>query len=100
MAAALFAILISGVLLDANDKPLPKYPLVFFNSADGKPVKVTTNENGKFQVKLEPGTYRSEFGQFTVDKNTSTLKLKERPRGPLMIDVIRGDVILPKGPRG
>ena len=99
----LLAILISGVLLDANDQPLPKYDLVF-TSADRKLIKVITDENGKFQVDLAPGTYRThgqllgsgnfilqyQFGLVTVDKNTSTLKLKEPPQEPVKIKVIDG----------
>ncbi len=82
-------------MLDQQDKPMPKYALVF-TSADRKLVKVTTDENGKFQVDLAPGTYRIhgellgsgnfilhyQFGLVSVDKNTSTLKLKEPPQKP------------------
>ena len=80
----LLAVLISGVLLDLSDKPKPNYQLVF-TATDGKLFKVITDENGKFQVDLKPGTYRYEFGSFTVDKKTSTLKLRDR-----VIEVIKG----------
>jgi hypothetical protein len=103
----LLAVLISGVLLDANDQPMPKYQLAF-TSADGKLIKAITNKDGKFRVNLAPGTYRFQFGLITVDKNTSTLKLHEPP--PVIeapkppephIEVILGtqrDLLL--GPRG
>jgi len=75
----LLAVLISGVLLNSNDKPLPKSYLAL-TATDGKLIQVRTDENGKFQVDLAPGTYRYQWGLFTVDKNTSTLKLKlDRP---------------------
>jgi hypothetical protein len=108
--AVLLAVLISGVLLDANDKPMPKYQLVF-TDGDLKVIKVMTDENGKFQVDLEPGTYRSQFGPFTTvrqGQKTCVVNLRARPE-PLKtpapcIEIIwgkqRADVILPKGPRG
>jgi hypothetical protein len=82
---ALLSVLISGVLLNNMDAPMPKYHLAFI-SADGKLTKTTTDKNGKFRVHLAPGTYRFQWGLFTVDKNISTLTLKERPE----IKVIRG----------
>jgi|RhiMetdeSRZDD1v2_1073273.scaffolds.fasta_scaffold700003_1 hypothetical protein len=108
MAAALLAVLISGVLLDSNDKPLPKHYLAFVLPND-KWLEVVTDKDGKFRVNLAPGTYDyrlgglNKAGQITVYKSTSTLKLKEPPKEPNVIKVIRstqGDVILPKGPRG
>jgi hypothetical protein len=114
----LLAVLISGVLLDSKDMPMPKYPLAIV-SADGKLISVTTDKNGKFRADLAPGTYRVQLvldgtvESITVDKSISKLKLHRplppgvietpKPPEPHVIEVIRGsqgDVILPKGPRG
>ena len=106
----LLAILISGVLLDSNDRPMPEYHLVFA-ATNGKLIGVVTDKDGKFQVDLEPGTYRSQFGPFTTvrqGQKTCVVNLRARPE-PLKtpapcIEIIwgkqRADVILPKGPRG
>jgi hypothetical protein len=91
----LLAVLISGVLLDTNDKPMPKYELVF-SDANLNLIKVTTDKDGKFQVNLAPGTYRFQIEgdpqSITVDKSTSRLKLQQQPkraRDP-RIEVIEG----------
>jgi hypothetical protein len=74
------------------------YHLTFI-SADGKLIEaITTDKDGKFQVKLEPGTYRLQIGfdgtveSITVDKNTSILKLKHPapPPPPHVIEIIQG----------
>jgi hypothetical protein len=107
------SLLISGVLLNPMDAPMPKYHVAFI-SADGKLIEViTTDKDGKFQVNLAPGTYRVQIGfdgtyrfdpnlekaeTITVDKSTSTLKLHQhapvieapRPPEPHIIEVIQG----------
>ena len=107
------SLLISGVLLNPMDAPMPKYHVAFI-SAKGKLVEViTTDKDGKFQVDLAPGTYRYRIGlngtyrfdadlenaeTITVDKSTSTLKLHQhapvieapRPPEPHVIEVIQG----------
>jgi hypothetical protein len=107
----LLAVLISGVLLDTKDMPMPKYPLAFV-SADGKLISVTTDKDGKFRVDLPaPGTYRVQLvldgtvESITVDKSTSKLKLHRRandPHDPHVIEKIqgtqRGDFNLPLRP--
>jgi hypothetical protein len=89
----LLAILVSGVLLNTNDKPMPQYQLAF-TSADGKVIKVITDKEGKFQVDLEPGTYRYQFGLITVGQKTCGVVLKARPEPPKTpepcIEIIRG----------
>jgi Carboxypeptidase regulatory-like domain len=115
----LLAILISGVLLDSNDRAMPNYHLVF-TSADGKLfIEAMTDKEGKFRVFLAPGTYRFQIAQngyypelekadkITVDENTSTLKLKlhqpqqAQPPEPHVIEVVPGIQRLysPLGPR-
>jgi hypothetical protein len=80
---ALLAILISGVLLNQADMPLPSYQLVF-SDANLKLIKVTTDKDGKFRVDLAPGTYRFQIEgtlqSITVDKSTSRLKLQQQQR--------------------
>src|SRR5262245_61902401 len=107
------SLLITGVLLNQMDMPMPKYHVTFI-SAKGKLVEViTTDKDGKFQVDLAPGTYRYRIGlngtyrfdpdlekaeTITVDKGTSTLKLHQRapvieaprPPEPHIIEVIQG----------
>jgi len=89
---ALLAILVSGVLLNNMDVPMPEYHLVFaddthFVSADNrKLIGVVTDKDGKFQLDLAPETYRlnlclDDIDEYNidvlpVDKNTITLKLK------------------------
>jgi Carboxypeptidase regulatory-like domain len=79
----LLAILVSGVLLDANDQPMPKYELVF-TDAKLNLIKVTTDKDGKFRVNLAPGPYRVQIEgslqSITVDKGTSRLKLQQQQR--------------------
>jgi hypothetical protein len=79
----LLAVLISGVLLDTNDQPMPKYELVF-TDVNLKLIKVTTDKDGKFQVNLASGTYRYQVEgspqSITVDKSTSRLKLQKQQR--------------------
>jgi len=97
------AVLISGVLLNNANAPIPNYPLVF-TSSDDKLIKTITDKEGKFQVELEPGVYDVIGQSITVGNYTSTLKLKqppfvEAPKSPHVIEIIRGnqgDVILPK----
>jgi hypothetical protein len=69
-----FAVLISGVLLNPMEVPIPNSHLVF-KSASGKVIEVVTDKDGKFQVDLAPGTYRYRTESITVDKSTSKLKL-------------------------
>jgi hypothetical protein len=58
----LLAVLVSGVLLNAMDVPVPEYHLVFVDS-NGKLTKVVTDKDGKFQVELiTPETYRLHVG--------------------------------------
>jgi carboxypeptidase family protein len=109
---ALFAVLVSGVLLNQMDAPMPKYHLVFTSSA-GKFIEVTTDKDGKFRVDLAPGTYRLQIGfdgtvgSITVDKSTSKLKVQRRALAPAPVievpvptrGIIRGDFTLPLGPR-
>ena len=102
------SLLITGVLLNQMDMPMPKYHVAFI-SAKGKLVEViTTDKDGKFQVDLAPGTYRYRIGlngtyrfdpdlekaeTITVDKSTSTLKLRKPlppPQEPHVIEVIQG----------
>jgi hypothetical protein len=97
----LLAVLISGVLLDTNDRPMPNYQLVF-SDANLNLIKVTTDKDGKFQVNLAPGTYRVQIEgvlqSVTVDKSTSRLKLQQqqRARDPriLVIDGTKRDFSL------
>jgi len=96
---ALFAVLVSGVLLNSMEVPVPKYQLAFWSS-EGKEIAVTTDEHGKFQVDLAPGTYRVQMGadgmgeSITVDKSTSKLELhRGAPVGPKhehVIEIIQG----------
>jgi len=96
---ALFAVLISGVLLNPMDVPMPKYQLAFWSS-EGKEIFVTTDEHGKFSVDLAPGTYRVQMGKdgmgesITVDKSTSKLELHRRapvePKREHVMEVIQG----------
>ena len=108
---AWLSLLISGVLLNQMDMPMPKYHVAFI-SANGKLVEVvTTDKDGKFQVDLAPGTYRYRIGlngtyrfdpdlekaeTITVDKSTSPLKLHDPPlrepppTAPHVIEVIQG----------
>jgi len=88
---ALFAVLISAVLLNQMDMPVPKYHLIFAD-AHGKVIEVVTDKDGRFQVDLAaPGTYRFQVGlgkteTITVDKDTSGLKLKlTQPPPPIEI---------------
>lgn len=105
----LLVVLISGMLLDSKDVPMPKSHLVF-TSNEGKLVEVTTKKDGTFRVKLAPGTYRVLIGTdvgelIIVDKSTSKLKLRQRapvPNHPIEVreGIQRGDFPLPPGPRG
>jgi hypothetical protein len=107
--SVLLAVLISGVLLDHQDRPMSIYHLTFI-STDGKLIEaITTDKDGKFQVDLAPGAYRLQFGfdgtmeTITVDKSTSTLKLKlpAPPPPPHVIEIIQGtqrSIILLPGP--
>jgi Carboxypeptidase regulatory-like domain len=98
----LLAVLISGVLLDTKDMPIPNYQLIF-SDANLNLIKVTTDKDGKFQVNLAPGTYRYQIEgslqSITVDKSTSRLKLQQqqqRARDPriLVIDERQRDFSL------
>jgi len=94
----LLAVLISGVLLDGKDMPIPNHHITFILPANPKGIEVTTDKDGKFQVDLAPGTYRflSRLGPaqwITVDTKTTELKLKPPaeptvPPGPPVIKVI------------
>ena len=111
---ALFAVLISGVLLNAVDVPVPEYHLVF-EDANGKLVGVVTDKDGKFQVDADPGTYhpreptlffsdrieRIKIEAITVDEKASTLRLKLQVIEN-KLELIRGTIHLDPqlGPRG
>ena len=77
-----FAVLISGVLLNPMDAPMPKLRFAFMSGA-GTLIWAVTDENGTFSVDLAPGTYRVRIGpelgeQVTVDESTSKVKLHRR----------------------
>jgi len=78
----LLAILISGVLLDSNDRPMPEYHLVF--ATNGKLIGVVTDKDGKFQVDLAPGIYLVERGLVRVGEGTLKLELKLPAPPPLI----------------
>ena len=106
----LLAILISGVLLNNADVPVPDYHLVFTDD-NGKLVGVVTDKDGRFQVDFDPQTYRLHVGldqtdvirvdAISVDQKTTTLKLKVYAK-PTFSGVIQGiqKRDLPLGPRG
>jgi hypothetical protein len=102
----LLAILVSGVLLDSSDRAMPEYHIAF-TSKSGELIEATTGKDGKFYVALPPGTHRFQIRIngtnsyypelekaeiITVDKNTSTLKLKHPapPPPPHVIEIIQG----------
>jgi hypothetical protein len=108
----LLAVLISGVLLDHQDRPMSNYHITFI-AADGRLIEaVTTDKDGKFQVDLPgPGIYRFQAGfngtweSITVDNKTPKLRLKlpaPPPQPPPhVIELIQGthrDIILLPGP--
>jgi len=107
---ALLAVLVSGVLLNAMDVPVPDYHLVFTDD-NGKLVGVMTDKEGRFQVDLAPGDYRLYVGldqtdiirvdAITVDQNGSKWKLKvfAKPHFPIQaVPPTQRD--LPPGARG
>ncbi len=113
------ALLISGVLLNQMDMPMPKYHILFSPGNGGfKLVELlTTDKDGKFSVDLAPGTYRfqirlnitpytyypglDEAQTITVDKKTTELKLKlKMPEEllkpePHIIEVVPGTIRIP-----
>src|SRR5262249_4484098 len=97
----LLAVLISGVLLDGKDMPMPNYRFALINADSWKVIKAETDKDGKFQVDLAPGVYRHDVETIRVDKSTpKMLKLVERAHvlTPRVIQGIQGD-ILPRGPQ-
>jgi len=77
-----FAVLISGVLLNPMDAPMPKLRFAFMSGA-GMLIWAMTDENGTFSVNLAPGTYRVRIGpelgeQVTVEESTSKVRLHRR----------------------
>ena len=94
----LLAILVSGVLFSQPGQPMPNYHFVFEDS-NGKLTGVVTNKDGRFQVDLAPGTYRTEAGTVTVGNNK--LKLTLPPKFPVLEPPpARGDFTVPPGQRG
>ena len=114
--AALFAVLVSGVLLNHMDMPMPKCHLAF-TSSEGKLIEATTDKDGKFSVDLAPGTYGFRIGldgtfdgayldwpemeKITVDEKTSELKLKLPGRLRVIVPAIHAPNRLysPLGPQ-
>ena len=91
---ALFAILISGVLLNVTDQPIPNSHFVFV-STQGKRIEVVTDKEGNFRANLVPGTYRVQIADktwetITVGRNTPKLKLRQRFLEPHVIEIIQG----------
>jgi hypothetical protein len=93
---AWLSILISGVLLNHMDAPMPVYHLTFISESGELIEAINTDKDGKFQVDLAPGTYRVLMGfdrtveSITVDKSTSKLRLHKPPLPePHVIETIR-----------
>lgn len=80
--------LLQGTVTNFKGKPLPGEIVLFVDQKAARTVKVTSDEQGRFTVKVPAGaTYELKYKNFTVDMAYTTMQIPATPNATYNVQV-------------